>query len=350
MSFGFIDILQSLIDGILFGSIYALIGLGFTLIFGAMEKLNMAYAASSIGGAYVGLGLATLFSLPLFLVFLIGPIAAGLISILVYLVSFRLIPSTNHLGSLMASIGALFFIDEVIIHETQGSPLTFPELGIFAEAYFMLGDLGFRGDLIFIMIFGLFSMGVIIYLLYYTRLGLATRAVSQQNVAARLCGIPIHTINISTFVLAGILGGFAGCMAAASVGVISPLLTIPITIKGLIAAVIGGLGSIRGAIIAGLMIGGVENFFLLVRGVNERDIYVFLLLFVFLVLRPNGLFGNEINRSLLEISLAWVAKRKMVASVLVGATSAEQMIQNIEAISWTMSDEEMEKIDQIILG
>ena len=69
MSFGFIDILQSLIDGILFGSIYALIGLGFTLIFGAMEKLNMAYAASSIGGAYVGLGLATLFSLPLFLVF-----------------------------------------------------------------------------------------------------------------------------------------------------------------------------------------------------------------------------------------------------------------------------------------
>jgi branched-chain amino acid transport system permease protein len=215
---------------------------------------------------------------------------------LVYLVSFRLIPASNHLGSLMASIGALFFIDEVIIHETQGSPLTFPELGIFAEAYFMLGDLGFRGDLIFIMIFGFISMGIIIYLLYYTRLGLATRAVSQQNVAARLCGIPIHTINISTFVLAGVLGGFAGCLAAASVGVISPLLTIPLTIKGLIASVIGGLGSIRGAIIAGLLIGGVENFFLLVRGVNERDIYVFLLLFVFLVLRPNGLFGNEINR------------------------------------------------------
>ena len=296
MGIGFIDILQSLIDGVLFGSIYALIGLGFTLIFGAMEKLNMAYAASSIGGAYVGLGIATLFSLPLVLIFFIGPIAAGLLSILVYLVSFRLIPASNHLGSLMASIGALFFIDEVIIHETQGSPLTFPEIGIFSEAYFMLGDLGFRGDLIFIMIFGLVSMGVIIYLLYYTRLGLATRAVSQQNVAARLCGIPIHTINISTFVLAGVLGGFAGCLAAASVGVISPLLTIPLTIKGLIASVIGGLGSIRGAIIAGLMIGGVENFFLLVRGVNERDIYVFLLLFVFLVLRPNGLFGNEINR------------------------------------------------------
>ena len=99
MSFGLIDILQTLIDGVLFGSIYALIGLGFTLIFGAMEKLNMAYASSSIGGAYVGLGLVTLFSLPLFVVFLVGPVAAGLLSILVYLVSFRLIPATNHLGS-----------------------------------------------------------------------------------------------------------------------------------------------------------------------------------------------------------------------------------------------------------
>ena len=82
MTIGFIDIFQALIDGILFGSIYALIGLGFTLIFGAMEKLNMAYAASSIGGAYVGLGLATLFALPLFVVFFIGPVAAGLLSIL----------------------------------------------------------------------------------------------------------------------------------------------------------------------------------------------------------------------------------------------------------------------------
>ena len=296
MSLDFLDISQTLIDGVLFGSIYALIGLGFTLIFGAMEKLNMAYAASSIGGAYVGLGITSLFSIPLFVTFIVGPIAAGLLSICVYLVCFRFIPTDNHLASLMASIGALFFIDELIIHETQGSPISFPELGIFSEAYFILGDFGFRGDLIFIMVFSVCSMGIIIYTLYFTRLGLATRAVSQQSVAALLCGIPIHRINAFTFLLAGILGGFAGCLSAAAVGVISPLLTLPLTIKGLIAAVIGGLGSIRGAILAGLLIGGIENIFLLLRGVNERDIYVFLLLFFFLVFRPNGIFGNEIKR------------------------------------------------------
>ncbi len=296
MNYDFLDIVQSLIDGVLYGSTYALIGLGFTLIFGAMQKLNMAYAASSIGGAYLGLGFSVILSLPLVLTFIISPIAAGALGLLVYFVCFRFIPNDNHLGSLMASIGALFFIDELIIHETDGSPLNFPELGIFSEAYFIVGDFGFRGDLIFIMVFSLCCMATILYLLYYTRLGLATRAISQQSVASLLCGIPTHRINATTFVLAGVLGGFAGCLAAASVGVISPLLTLPLTIKGLIAAVIGGLGSIRGAIIAGLMVGGLESIFLLVRGVNERDIYVFLLLFIFLVFRPNGIFGNTITR------------------------------------------------------
>ena len=118
----------------------------------------------------------------------------------------------------------------------------------------------------------------------------------KQIVAALLCGIPIHRTNAATFILAGILGGFAGCLLAASVGVLSPLLTLPLTVKGLIVTVIGGLGSIRGAIIAGFAVGAAEGIFLLVRGVNERDIYVFLLLFLFLVLRPNGLFGTTINR------------------------------------------------------
>ena len=156
----------------------------------------------------------------------------------------------------------------------------------------MYGDLGFRGDLIFIMIL-VWYHGSNYLPLYYTRLGLATRAVFNR-ILRPIMWHPIHATNIS-YRAAGTWWN-AGCLAAASVGVISPLLTIPITIKGLVAAVIGGLGSIRGAIIAGLLIGGVENFFLLVRGVNERDIYVFLLLFVFLVLRPNGLFGNEISR------------------------------------------------------
>ena len=112
-----------------------------------------------------------------------------------------------------------------------------------------------------------------------------------------IAGVPFFSGFVSKdAILAGVLGGIAGCLAAASVGVISPLLVLPLTVKGLVVTVIGGLGSIRGAIIAGLLVGVLECVFLLLRGVNERDIYVFLLLFVFLVFRPNGFFGAEIDR------------------------------------------------------
>lgn len=280
-------------DGILFGSIYSIIGLGFTLIFGAMHKLNMAFAASSIAGAYVGIGIVSLIDAPL-LVFLIGPIASGLIGLAVYYLCFRYMPTNNHLAPLMASIGGLFFIDEIIIHQTAGSPISFPAL--FTDSYMEFGEFGIRGDLLFVAGAGLVLMLLLLLLMYKTKLGLATRAVSQQSVASQLCGIPTHRTNATTFVIAGVLGGVAGCLAASAVGVLSPLLTLPITIKGLIVTVIGGLGSIPGAIIAGVMIGALENFFLLARGVNERDIYVFLVLFLFLVFRPNGIFGKSIDR------------------------------------------------------
>tara|TARA_B100000787_G_scaffold95920_1_gene70791 strand:- start:49 stop:936 length:888 start_codon:yes stop_codon:yes gene_type:complete len=294
MNFDHIDIIQSLIDGVLFGSIYALIGLGFTLIFGAMHKLNLAYAASSIAGAYSGLISLTIFGLPPLMAFIIGPIMSGVMGLILYFACFRFMPRGNHLAPLMASIGALFFIDELIIHETSGSPLSFP--AILPDSYFFLGEFGIRGDLLLVMGFSFILMAIVMLLLYRTKLGLGTRATSQQPVAALLCGIPIHRTNSATFILAGVLGGFAGCLLAASVGVLSPLLTLPLTVKGLIVTVIGGLGSIRGAIVAGFSVGAAEGVFLLVRGVNERDIYVFLLLFLFLVLRPNGLFGTTINR------------------------------------------------------
>ncbi len=294
MGFDHIDVLQSVIDGILFGSTYAVLGLGFTIIFGAMHKLNLAYAASAIAGAYVGIGVATLLPVSPYIVFIIGPVASGLLGLILYTCCFRLMPDGNQLAPLMASIGALFFIDEIIIHQTAGSPISFPAL--FEDSFFEIGEFGIRGDLVFVMLASLVLMALLLLLLFKSKLGLATRAVSQQVVAAQLCGIQTHKTNATTFIMAGVLGGFAGCLAAAAVGVLSPLLTIPLTVKGLIVTVIGGLGSIPGAIIAGFMVGAFENLFLLLRGVNERDIFVFLLLFVFLVFRPNGIFGKTIDR------------------------------------------------------
>jgi branched-chain amino acid transport system permease protein len=183
----------------------------------------------------------------------------------------------------------LLLVEELIVHATAGMPQNFPAM--FTDANFELGPFFIRGDLLFVFALGCVTMVLLTLLLKKTRLGLATRAVAQQPVAAQLCGMSVNATNASTFVIAGFIGGTAGAMVGAAIGVLSPLLTLPFTVKGLVVTVIGGLGSIPGAIVAGLIVGGVENTFQYLRGVSERDIYVMLMLFVFLVFRPSGLFA-----------------------------------------------------------
>ena len=283
----FIDLTQSLIDGVLFGTTYSLIGIGFTLIFGVMHKINLSYAAASIGAAYLSLIVVT--AVPTPLVYASAAVMGGVLGWLIYLICFRFIPLNNPLATLMSTVGMLLAIEELISHLTYGMPQNYPAL--FASSNFEIGQFFLRGDLIFVFGLGCVAMVVLMQLLKRTRLGLATRAVAQQPVAAQLCGMSVNTTNASTFIIAGLLGGTAGAMAGAAIGVLSPLMTLPLTVKGLVVTVIGGLGSIPGAIVAGLIVGGAENLFQFLRGVSERDIYVMLLLFVFLVFRPGGLFA-----------------------------------------------------------
>jgi branched-chain amino acid transport system permease protein len=290
-----LDFLQAVSDGLLFGATYALIGIGFTLVFGVMHKLNLSYAAASIGGAYCGLLVLKIAAgAPAWLVFLAAFFAGGAIGWLVYAACFHFIPLSNPLATLMSTVGMLLLIDEVIVHATAGMPQNYPAM--FDDVMLRLGGFTLRGDLLLVFCLSVICMIGLLALLYRTKLGLATRAVSQQPVAAELCGIRVARVNAMTFVVTGLLGGIAGAMLGAAVGALSPLLTAPLTVKGLIVTVIGGLGSIPGAIIAGLLVGGFENVFQLYRGVTERDFYVMLLLFAFLVFRPGGLFGAKAGR------------------------------------------------------
>lgn len=283
-----LDLTQSVIDGVLFGAVYALIGIGFTLIFGVMHKINLAYAASSIGAAYISLLLVSF--VPSAVVYFAAAAIGGVLGGVIYFVCIRSIPLNKPLATLMSTVGMLLLIEEIISHATMGMPQNFPVM--FADVNLEVGQFYLRGDLLFVFAIGCFAMVALTLLLKKTRLGLATRAVAQQPVAAQLCGMSVNATNAGTFVIAGVLGGVAGAMVGAAIGVLSPLMVLPITVKGLIVTVIGGLGSIPGAIVAGLLVGGAESFFQFLRGVSERDIYVMLLLFVFLVLRPGGLFAK----------------------------------------------------------
>jgi branched-subunit amino acid ABC-type transport system permease component len=280
---------------VLFGATYALIGIGFTLVFGVMHKINMAYAAASVGGAYAGLlVLQVMAGAPPWVVFSCAFLAGGLLGWMVYVTCFHFIPLSSPLATLMSTVGMLLLVDEIIVHLTAGMPQAYPAM--FGDVMLFMGEFSMRGDLILVFGVSVLAMIALLALLYRSRLGLATRAVAQQPVAAQLCGIRLVRVNALTFVITGLLGGLAGALIGASVGTLSPLLTTPLTIKGLIVTVIGGLGSIPGAIVAGLLVGGFENVLQLYRGVTERDLYVMLLLFAFLIFRPAGLFAARSAR------------------------------------------------------
>jgi len=286
-----LDIVQQLLNGFLFGSSYALIGIGFTMIFGVMDKLNLAFGVTALAGAYVGLGVFHLTRGPFVLVFVTAVVSSGLIGLVMELACFRWMPRDYPLAPLMATMGMLFFIDEVISQATHGRPMAFP--APMGTAMMNVGPWLLRGDLGFMFLAALAVMGLLWVLVYRTRLGLATRAVSQQPVAAQLCGIALRRVNASVFILTGMIGGVAGALIGSAVGNLSPLLSLPLTIKGLVTAVLGGLGSIPGAIAGGLLLGVVEYQALYFFGIGYRDMVTYLMLFAFLVFRPGGLLGRR---------------------------------------------------------
>ena len=283
-------LIQAIIDGILVGTTYALIGIGFTLIFGVMHKLNLAFAAASIAGAFASLVAWQHFKdMPVPLVFLIAAAAAGALGYVIYLTCFRFIPLKSPLATLMATVGMLIFLEEVVTHVSDGKAQNFP--GMVPDARWALGPLDLRVDYLLVFAISLVAMLLLLALLYRTRLGIATRAVAQQPVAAQLCGISLDRTNAATFVMSGVLGGLAGAMIGSSAELLSNLLPLQLTVKGLIVTVIGGLGSIPGAIVAGLLVGAFEKA-IETWSVLARDLCVMLLIFVFLVAKPAGIFGK----------------------------------------------------------
>jgi branched-subunit amino acid ABC-type transport system permease component len=223
------------------------------------------------------------------LVFFIAAAGAGVLGYLIYVTCFRFIPLKSPLATLMATVGMLIFLDEVVTHVSDGKAQDYP--GMLPTARWVLGPLDLRVDYVLVFAISLLAMLLLLLVLYRTRLGIATRAVAQQPVAAQLCGISLDRTNAATFVMSGVLGGLAGAMIGSSAELLSNLLPLQLTVKGLIVTVIGGLGSIPGAIVAGLLVGaaekGIETW-----SVLARDLFVMLLVFVFLVAKPAGIFGR----------------------------------------------------------
>lgn len=285
-------IVQQVINGVTQGSIYALVAIGFVLIFGTMNMVSFSHGETFMLGAFIGFFAIQFWQLPLIVALLLAFTGGWIIGILTELLAFRTLRGATHMPPLLVTIGL-----SIMLKEMTGIGLGYENRSMpsFYAKTFRFGK--FQISLLQILI--LVTVAVLVLLLqlliYKTKIGMAMRAVSQDYRMAGLLGINIDLVFNVSFSLASALGAVAGVLVAVYYNAVSPFMGSIPGLKGFAACVVGGLTSVPGAIIAGLVIGVVENLTVEFLSSGYRDTVAFILLILILFFRPEGLMGKKIK-------------------------------------------------------
>lgn len=288
------NITQQLVNAIWLGSVYSLFALGYSLVFSVLGVLNLAHSAVFMWGAFLGLIVVTQAGLPVWFSVPVAMIGAGAIAVVLELVAFRPLRRRGapRISQLISSIGASIFLVSLaqLVFGTQ--PQRFPIGTIPSDA---IAGLPFRVTPIqvVILVVALLLMVLLQAIVMRTKIGQRMRAVAFNQRTASLLGINVNGIYIMTFFAAGMLAGAAGVLYGLAFNSITPFIGNQIALKGLTVIVLGGLGNIQGAVVGGFVVAGLEVFSVAAGGSNYRDAIVFTLLFLILLVRPQGLVGQK---------------------------------------------------------
>lgn len=281
--------LEQLLNGIILGSSYALVGIAFTLILGTLGLLNIAIGECFMLGAFFCLTLLH-FGIPLFPTFLGSIVAAGLVSVLIERVAFRPLRYTSPLIPLLSSVGMSLLLQDVASNVWGVERLSFPRL--LAQTGWTIGALAISATQAAILVTTIILVLILQFLIQRTRFGRAMRAVAENLEAASLLGVEPTPVIVGTFFISGALAGAAGILLALNFSLVDPFVGLQFGVKGVAVMVVGGMGSIYGAMLAGPLLGIAEVFSVALWGAVYRDVAVWGLLFLFLVVRPSGLLGT----------------------------------------------------------
>ncbi len=287
-----VDFIQNCLDGVMLGSAYALLAIGFTLIFGVMRRLNLSYGPSIMLGAFVGTLIYLEYQAGSFVVAIATVLGAVVAGMYVERLCFWAIRQGAAVASMVSSFAVWMQLEEIVTVVFPERTYPFPPLTT-ADPFY-LGPFFLKLENV-IMFACAAMLTVALHLaLYHTRFGLAVRAVSENPLAARFMGINIGAVMFWAFAAASGLGGVAAYLIVGADGQITPMFGLWATLKGMIAMMLGGMGSIPGAILGGMLLGVVEAQSLWYLGTEYRDLAAYFLLFVFLVFRPGGLLGHVV--------------------------------------------------------
>lgn len=277
------DFLQNTLDGLSAGASYALLALGFTLIFGVLRRANLSFGPSIMFGAYCATWAHVNFGAGLLLLALISVGGAVLAGAYVERLCFAPHRGGSAIAAMVASFALWMQFEELATLVMPRHLYAFPML--YEGDPLSLGPLTLRVDTLAMLAAALAACALLWWTLYRTRFGLAVRALIEQPAAAALAGINVPWVFMRVFALASALGGIAGYLVVATHGQITPMLGMWATLKGLLAMMLGGLGSLPGAVIGGLALGLIEAHTQWYLGPQLRDLAAYLLLFVLLAAR-----------------------------------------------------------------
>jgi branched-chain amino acid transport system permease protein len=284
--------LQLLFTGLGVGSIYALVALGFVLIYRATNVVNFAQGDFAMLGAFAMVVLCIDLGIPYGIAIAITIAAMAVIGALFNLGVYYPLRHRSFLPVIISTIGASILLENGVLAAYGPRPQSLP--GVFESQGFSVGPVFFDSQYLLIV-----GVGALLFALQYlffehTLLGKKMQATSQDKEMASLLGIPVATMIMLTFVYSAMLGGIAGILVA-PILFVSVSMGSSIALKAFAASIIGGFGDVRGAIVGGLALGVVETFGAAYISVPYKDAFAFLVLFVFLLFRPQGMFGEKIS-------------------------------------------------------
>ena len=300
-------------NGLVLGSLYALIALGYTMVYGILKLLNFAHGDVYMVGAFLGFGVLTQLGGPtaleigivpaIALMFAAGMAGSGVLGVAIERFAYRPLRNAPRIAPLITAIGVSFFLENSVQLLTNGYQYTYDpfdlgkkgnaEFGPLYHTVFSVAGNGVSVVQIFVVSAALFLMVALVLLVSRTKFGKALRATAFDREAASMMGIDTDRVIAMTFFIASVLAGAAGVMFGLYLGVTYYFMGFLAGLKAFTAAVIGGIGSIPGAMVGGLLIGLVESFSIGYVGGQWADIVIFGILILFMLFRPTGLLGSR---------------------------------------------------------
>ena len=284
---------QQLLNGLVVGGVYALFAVGFTRVFGIHKVLNLAHGGVFMVGAFVGLIVVEL-GLPFGVALLVAMLAGGVLSVAIERICFRPLRNSGEeeFGSIISSIGANLIIISIAQQLSNTQIQRFP-FGTFPIYIFEILGLRLSALQVFMTLAAVILVGLLSWYLYRTAAGRRVRAVAENERAAKLVGINPNIVYLQTFFAAGALAAAAGVFVGLAFNTIHFMMGEPYLLRGFIVVILGGLGSLPGALIGAMVFGVLQTLSVAYLPTEIGDILLFTLLFLILLLRPNGLLGQD---------------------------------------------------------